>query len=164
MLGHLWRWMPRVLWMLPLLLLAACSSGQSAAGRMPTATAGEIRLQTDRTSYSTHTPIGVTITNAGAKDYYARDGRSGCTIIQLQRYDDAKGQWNSVFGCPPGPSPRIVIVPKGIGERFTLAPGSSADPNAWQPGTYRIAAAYSANADAATGEQVVYSAGFTIGS
>jgi hypothetical protein len=104
----------------------------------------------------------VTVTNAGATDVYALDGRSGCAIIQLQRYNSSTRQWNSVVGCTQATSPRPDRISAGIAIPFTLAPTSSADPNKWDRGLYRVAVAYSANTDATTGGQIAFSAGFTI--
>jgi hypothetical protein len=162
---HLRLWLASLLMaqLVLLALLAGCGSGATAGVARPTPTAGALRLATDRASYATHDPIGVTVANSGGADLYARDDRSACTFVQLQRYDATKQQWLSVDGCPPATtSPRPLVIPSGMSEPFTLAPGSTSDPNAWVLGTYRVGCAYSANPDGITGEQVAYSAGFTI--
>lgn len=100
--------------------------------------------------------------NAGGTDVYALDGRSGCAIIQLQRYDASKRQWNSVVGCAQATSSRPDRITAGAAIPFTLAPTSSADPNKWDRGLYRVAVTYSANTDATTDGQIAFSAGFTI--
>ena len=145
------------------LLLAGCAEGAlSPIGPTPSATSGALRLTTDHSAYGLDTPIGVTVTNAGATDVYALDGRSGCAIIQLQQYNSSTRQWNSVVGCAQATSPRPDRITTGAAIPFTLAPTSSADPNKWDRGLYRVAVAYSANSDATTGGQIAFSAGFTI--
>lgn len=145
------------------LLLAGCAEGAlSPLGPTPSATSGALRLTTDHSAYGLDTPIGVTVTNAGATDVYALDGRSGCAIIQLQQYDSSTRQWTSVVGCTQATSPRPDRITAGAATPFTLAPTSSADPNKWDRGLYRVAVAYSANSDATTDGQIAFSAGFTI--
>jgi hypothetical protein len=145
------------------LLLAGCAEGAlSPLGPTPSATSGALRLTTDHSSYGLDTPIGVTVTNAGATDVYALDGRSGCAIIQMQRYDSPTRQWNSVVGCTQVTSPRPDRISAGSAIPFTLAPTSSADPNKWDRGLYRVAVAYSANTDATTDGLIAFSSGFTI--
>jgi hypothetical protein len=145
------------------ILLAGCAGGAlNPLGPTPSATAGAIRLTTDHSSYGLATPIGVTVTNAGSTDVYALDGRSGCAIIQLQQYNSSTRKWHSVVGCTQATSPRPDRITAGSATPFTLAPTSSADPNKWDRGLYRVAVAYSANSDAATDGQIAFSAGFTI--
>ncbi len=147
---------------LSLLLVAGCAFGATPTGPVPTATGGDVRLTIDRASYTTHTPVGLTLVNAGHGDYYAVDGRSGCTIVQLQRYDEASNEWLSVDGCTTPSQPHVLLIRAGMREPFTLAPASASDANAWESGLYRVAAAYSANGDGVSGERIAYSAGFTI--
>lgn len=144
-------------------VLSGCaSSAPFPNGRLPAASSQDVTLATDHASYSTRTPIGVTLANSGGTTYYGLDGRSDCTLIQLQRYDSGSARWVSVDGCTPAQTPRALQVPAGAREPFTLTPNSSGDPNAWQIGIYRVAAAYSPNVDAVSGEHVAYSAGFRI--
>jgi len=148
--------------LLSLLLVAGCAFGAAPTGPIPTATGGDVRLATDRGSYGTHTPVGLTLVNAGHSDYYAVDGRSGCTIVQLQRYDDQRNEWLSVDGCTTPSQPHVLVIRAGMREPFTLAPASASDANAWESGVYRVAAAFSTNDDGVTGEHIAYSAGFVI--
>jgi hypothetical protein len=134
----------------------------SPLGPTPSATTGALRLTTDHSTYALETPIGVTVTNAGGADLYALDGRSGCAIIQLQRYDSSVRQWISVVGCAQATSPRANRITAGAAIPFTLGPSSASDPNKWDRGVYRVAVAYSANPDATTDGQIAFSAGFTI--
>jgi hypothetical protein len=131
-------------------------------GLTPSATSGALRLTTDHGAYTLTTPIGVTVTNTGGTDLYALDGRSGCAIVQLQRFDTSTSNWVSVVGCSQATSPRADRIAAGVSIPFTLAPTSSADPNKWDRGVYRVAVAFSANADATTDGRLAFSAGFTI--
>jgi hypothetical protein len=144
------------------LLLSGCALGATPTGPFPTATSGDLRLSTARGSYGTHTPVGLTLVNGSGGDYYAVDGRSGCTIVQLQRYDAARKDWLSVDGCTTPGQPHVLVIHAGMREPFTLAPTSASDANSWESGVYRVAAAYSANSDGVSGERIAYSAGFMI--
>jgi hypothetical protein len=146
-----------------ILIVTGCAAtASSPLGSPPTATAGALRLTTDHSAYALTSPIGVTVTNAGAGDLYAIDGRSACAVIQLQRYNASAREWISVVGCPQATSPRINRLAAGVSIPFSLAPTSSSDPNKWDRGLYRVAVAYSANPDATTDGQIALSAGFTI--
>ena len=142
--------------------LSGCASTNVPSGFRPTATTAQIVVAVDQTAHTTHTPIGVTLANTGTAVYYGLDGRSGCTLIQLQRLDTDSGHWVSVDGCSPTQTARVLEIPALVTEPFTLPPGSSSDPNAWQPGLYRVATAYSPNPDGISGESAAYSAGFRI--
>lgn len=150
----------------PLVLLpvvAGCASANTATNSpLQRPTAQDIRLATDHSSYTTHAPIGIALTNAGQVTYYALDGRSGCTLAQLQVFDASHKAWVSTSGCAGGGKPRSLAIPAGIREPFTLAPGSSSDPNAWQPGTYRVAVAFSSNPDGTSAQIIAASASFVI--
>jgi len=144
-------------------VLAGCAEAAlGPLGPTPSATSGALRLTTDHSAYTLTTPIGVTVTNTGRTDLYALDGRSGCAIVQLQRYDSSTSKWTSVFGCSQATSPRVNRILAGENVPFTLGPTSSADPNKWDRGLYRVALAFSANSDATTDGQIAFSAGFTI--
>ena len=82
---------------------------------------------------------------------------SSCSNMIRRR---ASGPRSSAAHRPPARAPtasrRALLIP------FTLAPTSSADPNKWDRGLYRVAVAYSANSDATTDGQIAFSAGFTI--
>jgi hypothetical protein len=149
--------------LLALMLTGCAAAALSPLGPAPTATSDALRLTTDHTAYALTTPIGVTVTNAGSSDLYALDGRSACAVVQLQRYDSSGRKWISIVGCPQATSPRVNRIAAGVNIPFTLAPTSSSDPNKWDRGVYRVAAAYSANSDATTDGQIAFSAGFTVG-
>lgn len=150
--------------LLPLLVLfAGCASGSSfPAAAIPTPSGGDLRLSTDHPTYDVHSPVGVVLLNLGQSDYYATDGRSACTLVQLQQYDPGRRTWLAADGCTPSQQPRPLAIPAGMREPFTLAPGSASDADAWQPGLYRVALTYSANSDGVSGAQSAYSAGFII--
>lgn len=148
-----------------MLMLSGCAATavSPSGGPAPTATSGALRITTDHASYASATPIGVAVSNAGDADLYALDGRSACAIIQLQRYDATAHKWISVVGCSQASGQRVNRIAAGVTIPFTLAPTSSGDPNKWDGGMYRVAAAYSANADGTTDGQIAFSTGFTIG-
>jgi hypothetical protein len=145
------------------LLLAGCSNSSGRLITPPTATSGDLKLAPDRQSYSAHQPIGVTVTNGSSKSYYARDGLSACTYLQLEFYDTTKGSWLGVDGCTSPNAPQVRLLAPSASLPFTLAPGdSSNDPNAWVPGTYRIALQYGTASDGSGSLAVAYSSGFQI--
>src|SRR5262249_2879177 len=123
---RLWRWAARLpsLHLVPLLalLLSGCALGATPTGPIPTATSGDLRPPTAGRSYGTHTPVGLTLVNGSGGDFYAVDGRSGCTIVQLQRYDAGRKEWISVDGCPTPGQPHVLVIHAGMREPFTLAP------------------------------------------
>jgi hypothetical protein len=141
--------------------LSACSAGPGGAAPLPTATAGAIQIAVNQKQLAAHDPIGVTITNTSDKTYFAVDGRSACTFLQLQEFNSAKKAWVNVVGCTNvNPTP-LEISPR-LTEPFTLAPTSTSDPNAWDPGTYRIVLAYGTNAAGSDTSTFAFSSGFTI--
>lgn len=147
---------------LALATLSGCASTNVSASLRQPATTAQIVVATDQAAYTIHTPIGVTLTNTSTTVYYGRDGRTGCTLIQLQRLDTNSGHWVSVDGCSPAQTPRVLEIPALVKEPFTLPPVSSNDSSAWQSGIYRVAAAYSPSPDGVSGEIAAYSAGFHI--
>ena len=157
-------WSARIVMALLLaFVLAGCAEAAlGPLGPTPSATSGALRLTTDHGAYTLTTPIGVTVTNTGGTDLYALDGRSGCAIVQLQRFDSSTSKWISIVGCAQATSPRADRIAVGVSSPFTLAPTSPADPNRWDRGLYRVAVAFSANSDGTTDGQLAFSAGFTI--
>lgn len=143
--------------------LAACSSNNATAVPRPTATTGSIQVTVDRTTYIASQAIGVTVSNAASKtDYYALTGKSVCTYIQLQQYNSTTKTWDPVDGCQNTDQPRVLQIPHAASIPYTLAPQSPANQNQWNPGTYRIALAYTTDSTGSTGMQTAYSPGFTI--
>ncbi|HEX6122271.1 MAG TPA: hypothetical protein VFY89_03880 [Ktedonobacterales bacterium] len=158
-----WRWAGlAALAGLMALVLGACAGGSSSGIVIPTATAGQLRLSTDRATYSVSQPIGITVSNTSGNNYYALTGHSACTFLQMQRYDSAHKQWNDVNACGDGAPAQVLLIRGHMSEPLSLAPGATPSANTWQPGTYRIALSYSAKSDGTSDPQVAYSQGFTI--
>lgn len=143
-------------------LLAGCASGTTATVAIPTGTAGNIRIVSDRNSYSISDPVGITISNVSSTDEYAVTGRSACTFLQLEAWDAQAKHWTAVDPCVGSQSAQATLIRSGMQEPFTLTPSSPSNSNAWAPGEYRVALSYSAQSNGTSGAQVAYSAGFTI--
>jgi hypothetical protein len=145
------------------LMLAGCSSSGGRLITPPTATSGNLTLALDRQSYGVHQPIGVTVTNGGSTGYYAKDGLSACTYLQLEFYDTTKNTWLGVDSCTSPNAPQVRLLAPSASLPFTLAPGdSSNDPNAWVPGVYRIALRYGTASDGSGSLAAAFSPGFRI--
>ncbi len=141
----------------------ACASDNANTVTLPAATGGDIKLTVDRPSYTPSMPVGVTMTNVSKKSYYALDGRTACTFLQLEQYVQARKAWAAVNLCTLGAQPTGRLLPPGANEPFTFAPGNAqADANRWQSGLYRVSLTYSSTADGSGPVTVVYSAGFVI--
>lgn len=146
------------------LALAGCNSSSATVKvPVPTAAPGALQITLDRKQYTPSQPFGVTVKNTSQTDYYALDGQSSCTFLQLQHFDAAKKVWVIVEGCERVSQANALAIPAGLSEPFTLAPGTKAsNPNAWDAGVYRIAIRYSAQADAGGAARAAYSAGFVV--
>jgi hypothetical protein len=146
------------------LALAGCNSPSATVKiPVPTAAPGALQITIDRRQYAPNQPIGVAVKNTSQTDYYALDGQSSCTFLQLQHFDAAKKVWVIVEGCERVSQANALAIPAGLSEPFTLAPGTKAsNPNAWDAGVYRIAISYSAQADAGGAALAAYSAGFVV--
>jgi len=155
-----WRWMAGFS-LVALILLAGCQANSKSVAAAK-ATTGPVQIVIDHSAYGVSDPIGVIVTNTSKDLYYTIDGKSACTILELQQYDSAKKQWPMVSGCTIAEPVNALQVPAGITEPFSLAPGSPSSENSWQTGTYRVAVVYSANADGKTDPQTAYSATFAI--
>ena len=160
------RW--RGLLMLPVALLlvslfSACSSGSTTHPITGvTATTGPVTVTTNFSTYTSGEPVGVTVTNSSKSDYYTQNGKSGCTIVQLEKFNAQKGLWLPVDTCNGSQATQTLAIAESTSVPYTLAPSSSADPNTWQPGTYRISVTYSSQGDGITSPQEAHSAAFTI--
>src|SRR5258705_9399599 len=62
----------------------ACASGNNTTVTIPAATGGDITLTVGRTSYMPSIPGGGTMKNVSKKSYYALDGPTARTFLQLQ--------------------------------------------------------------------------------
>jgi hypothetical protein len=142
--------------------LASCAHSTVPTIAIPTATSGDIRLAADRSRYSVSEPIGVTLSNVSGTNYFATTGRSACTFLQLEQWEGQAKGWTPVDPCTTNDPTQSLLITTGVQEPFSLAPGSHSNPNAWQPGTYRVSLSYSAQSDGVTGAKIAYSSGFTI--
>lgn len=146
-----------------LLVLTACAGGPtSAAIPGSTATKGPITVTTNLTTYSVNDAIGVTVSNTSSTDYFTESGKSACVIIQLERYNPASSKWTATDQCVEKSAAQTLAIAQGTKEQFTLAPTSSADPNAWLTGLYRVSVIYSAKDDGVTDPQLANCAAFRI--
>lgn len=160
------RWLAlTMLGALLLVALAACSSTKAQAVTIPSASSGDVTLTLDRTSYKDSQPIGVTVKNTSKKiTYYATDGHTACTFLQLEQYVPATKGWVAVSNCSNSQQPLVRMLPANADEPFTLAPGNVPnDPNRWQTGLYRVSLTMSTQPDVTGKTITAYSAGFLIG-
>jgi hypothetical protein len=158
------RWLAVVaLGVLVLAGAVACASDNANAVNIPTATSGDITLVVDRRSYTPNMPVGVTMKNVSKKSYYALDGRTACTFLQLEEYVQARKAWAAVNLCTLGTQPTVRLVSPGANEPFTFAPGNApTNANQWQSGLYRVSLTYSTKADGSGPTTIAYSAGFVV--
>ncbi|MGH2502258.1 MAG: hypothetical protein ACRDID_07055 [Ktedonobacterales bacterium] len=157
-----WLFAPLV-GLLCLTALTACASGTSGkAVPGSTATTGPITVTTNLTGYTVNDAIGVTVSNTSSADYFAVDGKSSCVIVQLERYNSAKGVWAPMDLCALVITVQTFAIAKDSQQQFTLTPSSSSDPNSWDAGLYRVSVVYSAKNDGVTGAQQAHCAAFTI--
>jgi hypothetical protein len=157
--------------------LAACAATSHPSGaRTPTtaasattttaatATSGPVSVTPDKPHYAQDDTIVVTIRNGLALTILARDERSDCSVVDLERWNN--GTWEIQAPCVNmQPRPHVVEIAPGAVLTEQLAPQQSdlAD-NQWQAGTYRIAFAYVTSPSQPFGQStIVYSASFTIG-
>jgi hypothetical protein len=129
-----------------------------------TATSGPVTLALGKPQYAPADTIVVTIHNSLATPIFARDERSDCTLVDLERW--VNGSWQAVAPCVNmQPVPRVVQLASGAALTQQLTPGQSDfSGDAWPAGTYRIAFAYVTSADQPFRQSTLaYSAGFTIG-
>lgn len=143
--------------------LTACATASRTSGLTnANATTGPVVVSTNLSAYTISDAIGVTVTNDSPTDYYAASGKSACVIIQLERYNTLKAAWEPVDGCASQEQDQAFAIAKNSQQQFTLAPVSSADPNAWQPGLYRVTLMYSTNPDGSTNAQQARCVAFNI--
>lgn len=150
-------------------LLGAALFGATSCGinaqyhpvALPTGTTFSVLLTTDRNHYGINQPIGVTVQNTSATTYYAADSQSACTIVQLQQL--IKSDWQNVMPCTTGQSPTVLLIAPRSSVPLTFAPGNTNDdPNAWQPGTYRVALPVLTKPDSSGPMIQIYSAAFQV--
>ena len=157
-------------WLAPFALALICAVGVAACGAGPTskspsgvsATSGPITIATNLTTYTINDAVGVTVSNTAPTDYFANSGKSECTIIQVERYVSSRGVWAPVDTCQSQDGAQTFAIAQHSQQQFTFTPTSSADPNAWQPGLYRVILMYSSNTDGASNAQEARCVAFTI--
>lgn len=147
-----------------LAVFSGCGSGATTTHPVPgaTATTGAVVVSTDLKQYTTASVIGAIVTNSSKTDYLTQDGKSGCSIVVLQKFNTTTGVWDNVDPCRGGPAPRVLTVAQGSTIPYTLTPNSPSDMNAWQAGTYRVEVTYTTNADGVTGSTEAHSAAFSV--
>lgn len=146
-----------------LVLFSACASASSTHPITGvTATTGPVTVTTNQATYTVGDPIGAVVTNNSKTDYYTQDGKSACTVVQLEQYDAKNGAWVRVDTCNASQATQTLLIAESSSVPYTLAPTSGADLNAWQPGTYRVSVTYTTQADGITSPQEAHSAAFTV--
>jgi len=146
-----------------LVLFSACASTTTKLPVVGTAaTTGPISVTTNLSTYTSGEPIGATVTNSSKSDYYTQNGKSSCTMVQLEQYNAKTSAWTPVDSCNGSQPTQTLAIAEGTSVPYTLAPASTTDPNAWQPGTYRVAVQYTTQVDGVTNPQEAHSAAFTI--
>lgn len=157
------RWYGALILVAALASLAACGGGTTLhAISGATATTGPVTITTNLATYTTGDAVGVTVTNASKSDYFAKDGNSGCAIVQLEKYNAGSGAWAKVDACVGSQQVQVYVIAKGSAVPYTLAPTSASDVNSWEAGTYRISVSYSAESDGVTKALEAHSAAFSI--
>lgn len=154
--------------------LSACRGGRAPAALNPTprssvatevgATSGPVALMVERLRYMSDDTIVASIHNTLATPIFARDGRSDCAVVDLERWVNIS--WQIQAPCVNmQPTPHIAQIAPNAVLTQQLAPGlSDSSIGSWPAGTYRIAFAYVSSADQPFGQStVIYSASFTIG-
>jgi hypothetical protein len=127
-------------------------------------TSGPVAVMVEKSSYAPDDTLVASIHNGLAKPIFARDERSDCTVMDLERW--VNSSWQIQAPCVNmQPAPHVVQVALDAVLTQQLAPGlSDATVGSWSAGTYRIAFAYVTSADQPFGQStVIYSASFTIG-
>ncbi len=157
------RWRGVFILAAALVLFSACASATASHPLTgTTATAGPVTVTTNLASYTTGEAIGVVVTNSSKTGYYTQDGKSACTIVQLELFDTKTGAWKPVDLCNNGQATQTFLLAESSSVPYTLAPTSTSDLNTWQSGTYRVSVTYSTQADGVTNPQTAHSAAFVI--
>lgn len=157
------RWQGWLVLVTALVLFSGCASSSGKTTVEGTkATTGPVVVTTDLATYPAGQAIGVIVTNASSTNYYARDGKSGCSLVQLERYDSGSRKWIAMDPCVGVQTVQTLTIAPSTAVPYTLAPNSPADPNSWQTGQYRVSVQYSTAADGTASAQEAHSAAFTI--
>jgi hypothetical protein len=157
------RWRGWLILAATLVLFSACATTSTLHPITgASATTGPVTVTTNLASYTTSDAIGATVTNTSKTAYYTRNGKSACTVVQLERFNTATGKWTPVDACAAAQQAQPLTIAASSAIPYTLAPTSANDVNAWQAGTYRIVVTYSTQADGVTNPQQARSAAFTV--
>lgn len=127
-------------------------------------TSGPVAVAVDKPHYAPDETIVASIHNGLSMPIFARDERSGCTLVNLERW--VSTSWQIQAPCVNmQPAPHVVRLAPDAVLAQQLAPIlSDASNGPWPKGTYRIAFAYVTGANQPLGQStVIYSASFTIG-
>ncbi len=128
------------------------------------ATSGPVAVAVEKPQYAPADTVVASIHNGLATPIFARDERSDCAIVDLERW--VNSSWQIQAPCVNmQPAPHVVQLASDAILTQQLAPGlSDSLIGSWPAGTYRIAFAYVTSTDQPFGQStVVYSASFTIG-
>jgi hypothetical protein len=157
------RWRGWLILAAALVLFSACSTaGASHPISGSTATTGPVTVTTNLSTYTTGDAIGATVTNSSKSGYYTQDGKSACTVVQLERYDSKTGAWTHMDSCNNAQPTQTLSIAESTSVPYTLAPTSASDVNSWESGTYRVSVAYTTQPDGITSPQEAHSAAFTV--
>lgn len=127
-------------------------------------TSGPVTVAVDKLHYAPDEMIVASIHNGLSTPIFARDERSVCTLVDLERW--VSNSWQIQVPCVNmRPAPHVVQLGPDAVLAQQLAPILSDSSNGpWPEGTYRIAFAYVTSANQPFGQStVIYSASFTIG-
>lgn len=157
------RWQGWLVLVTALLLFSGCASSSGKTTIEGTkATTGPVIVTTDMATYPSGQAIGVIVTNGSSTNYYSHDGKSGCSVVQLERYDSGARKWIAMDPCVAVQSVQTLMIASSTVVPYTLAPNSPTDANSWQTGQYRVSVQYSTATDGSTNAQEAHSAAFTI--
>jgi hypothetical protein len=146
--------------------LGACRVASPPAALTPTPSAvssGLVVVAVENPQYAPDDTIVATIHNGLATSIFARDGRSDCTVVDLERWVD--NSWQIQAPCVNmQPTPHVVqVAPDAVLSQPLASSLSDATGGSWPPGTYRLAFAYVTSVDQPFGQStVIFSAAFTI--
>lgn len=146
--------------------LGACRVAGPLAARTPTpslVSSEAVTVAVAKPQYVPHDTILAVIHNGLTTPIFTRDGRSDCTVVDLERWvNDA---WQIQAPCVNmQPTPHVMqVAPGAVLSRPLASSLSDVTGGSWPPGTYRLAFAYVTSVDQPFGQStVIFSATFTI--
>jgi hypothetical protein len=146
--------------------LGACRVASPSAVLTPTPSrisSGLVAVAVEKPQYGPYDTIVADVHNGLAIPIFARDGRSDCTVVDLERWVDSS--WQIQAPCVNmQPTPHVVqVAPDAVLSQPLASNLSDATGGSWPPGIYRLAFAYVASVDQPFGQStVIYSAAFTV--